>query len=184
MIIDLDRLSREIRLSDKGSVRRGIKNVCRPVCQSVSLDQSDFTLTNCGSLEITNKIYISVVAEVVSYHVLVNMSSLVRHVDVENYDTFARASLAFTYDNFICMSAVNNTSIVLHNISDYYCKNCYCQWNVTKHPSLRIKIKIYFTRSYLGFSFAIFLFSFLITLCIIEEILISIYYIIFTNFAF
>lgn len=48
-----------------------------------------FALTNCGSLEITNKIRISVVAEVVSYHVLVNVSSLVRHVDVENYDTFA-----------------------------------------------------------------------------------------------
>lgn len=72
-----------------------------------SVDQYPFrsirsALTNCGSLEITNKIRISVVAEVVSYHVLVNVSSLVRHMNVENYDTFAlRASSALAYDNFI-----------------------------------------------------------------------------------
>jgi len=35
-IIDLDRLSREICLSDKGFVRREIKNVSRPVCRSKS----------------------------------------------------------------------------------------------------------------------------------------------------
>lgn len=45
-----------------------------------------FALTNSGSLEITDEIHI---LEVVSYHVPVNMSRIVLHVDIENHDAFA-----------------------------------------------------------------------------------------------
>lgn len=116
-----------------------------------------FALTNCGSLEITNEICISVVAEVVSYHVHVNLSGLVHHVDVENLRYFrVHASSALTYDNFIYRAVM---PIVLRNISvsDHYCENYYWWSHETLYPWIQNRsMKIHFTRSYMGFLFVIF----------------------------
>lgn len=78
-----------------------------------------FVLTNCGSHKITNKICISVVAEVVSRHVLVNVSSLVPHMDVENYDTFAHVHHhSIVLCNLIYIHEINNTvfHIIYHSV--------------------------------------------------------------------